>query len=58
MRMERDVVNKAINGEIDKDVKFRAKENMQKLVDRFNESIEALLKDKLTRFLVRMWQLS
>ncbi len=47
MRMERDVVNKAANAETDKDVKFRSKENIQKLVDKFNESVETLLKNKL-----------
>ncbi len=47
MRMERDGVNKSINAEADKDAKFRSKENMQKLVDRFNESIDMMLEDKL-----------
>ena len=48
MRVERDAANKAINTEVDKDVKFRSKENMQKLVDKFNESLETMLKDKLS----------
>ncbi len=47
MRMERDAVNKSINSEIDKDLKFRAKEDLQKLVDKFNDAIENALKDKL-----------
>ncbi|PJC65478.1 MAG: ribosome recycling factor [Candidatus Colwellbacteria bacterium CG_4_9_14_0_2_um_filter_50_12] len=47
MRVERDAANKIINAEIDKDVKFRAKEKLQKLVDKFNEVVETALKDKL-----------
>jgi ribosome recycling factor len=47
MRIERDTVNKIINTETDKDVKFRAKEQLQKLVDKFNEAVEEALENKL-----------
>lgn len=51
MRVERDAANKSINTEGDKDVKFRSKEEMQKLVDKFNETIEMMLKDKLNEIM-------
>lgn len=47
MRVERDAVNKKINEETDKDMKFRAKEGLQKLVDKFNGSIDSLVEEKL-----------
>ncbi len=47
MRVERDAVNKLVNAEVDKDAKFRSKEQLQKLVDKFNETIEKALEDKL-----------
>src|SRR3989344_1798316 len=46
MRVERDEINKLINRESDKDQKFRAKEDLQKLVDKFNEEIESALEMK------------
>ncbi|MCL4405165.1 MAG: ribosome-recycling factor [Patescibacteria group bacterium] len=51
MRVERDAVNKNINAESDKDTKFRSKEEVQKLVDKFNGVIEVMLKDKLSEIL-------
>jgi ribosome recycling factor len=47
MRVERDTANKSLNTETDKDVKFRSKESMQKLVDNFNGALDTMLKDKL-----------
>jgi len=47
MRMERDGVNKKINAEVDKDVKFKSKEELQKKVDKFNEAIEELVANKI-----------
>ena len=48
MRIERDETNKIINREADKDQKFRAKEELQKLVDKFNEEVESLTENKIT----------
>ncbi|MBI2594697.1 MAG: ribosome recycling factor [Candidatus Colwellbacteria bacterium] len=47
MRVERDEINKIINKEADKDGKFRAKEALQKLVDKFNEEIEGIVEAKI-----------
>lgn len=47
MRIERDEVNKIINKEPDKNEKFRAKENLQKLVDKFNEEVDAIIETKI-----------
>ena len=47
MRIERDEINKKVNQEPDKDLKFRAKENLQKLVDAFNGGVEELISLKL-----------
>ncbi len=46
MRIERDEANKLVNKETDKDQKFRAKEELQKLVDKFNEEIDSVLETK------------
>ena len=48
MRIERDETNKIINREADKDQKFRAKEELQKLVDKFNEEVDSLTENKIT----------
>lgn len=48
MRQERDGVHKLINAEADKDQKFRAKEELQKLVDAFNEKVDGLLETKIS----------
>lgn len=47
MRIERDAVNKKVNEELDKDAKFRMKEGLQKLVNKFNEVVDKLVGDKL-----------
>lgn len=47
MRIERDEVNKLVNRETDKDQKFRAKEKLQKLVDKFNEEVDSVLETKI-----------
>lgn len=47
MRIERDEINKIVNREPDKDQKFRAKENLQKLVDKFNEEIDSAVESKI-----------
>jgi len=46
MRIERDEVNKIINQEADKNEKFRAKEALQKLVDKFNQEVDELVNAK------------
>ena len=48
MRIERDEVNKVISKEPDKDEKFRAKEELQKLVDNFNKEIDAVIEVKVS----------
>lgn len=48
MRIERDEINKMINKEPDKDQKFKAKEELQKLVDSFNEKVGSLVESKIT----------
>jgi len=47
MRIERDEVNKFVNKETDKNQKFRAKENLQRLVDKFNEEIDLTVESKI-----------
>lgn len=47
MRIERDIVNKMINEEPDKDIKFKLKEDLQKKVDQFNETIDMFVKNKI-----------
>lgn len=47
MRTSRDEVNKRANAEADKDVKFRAKEELQKIVDNFNHEIDRLVENKV-----------
>jgi ribosome recycling factor len=47
MRIERDEIIKKINEEPDKDERFRLKEELQKLVDKFNAQVEAVINDKL-----------
>ncbi|MBT9151457.1 MAG: Ribosome-recycling factor [candidate division WS2 bacterium] len=47
MRIERDSVNKKINGEPDKDRKFKLKEELQKKVDKFNETVDELVTVKI-----------
>ena len=47
MRIERDEVNKVVNKEPDKNQKFRAKEDLQGLVDKFNEEIDLTVESKI-----------
>ena len=47
MRIERDEVNKFVNKEPDKNQKFRAKEDLQRLVDKFNEEIDLTVESKI-----------
>ena len=47
MRIERDEVNKIINQEADKNEKFRAKEALQKLVDKFNQEVDEVVDTKI-----------
>lgn len=47
MRTIRDETNKRVNAEPDKDVKFRAKEELQKIVDKFNGEVDMLVENKL-----------
>ncbi len=47
MRIERDEVNKIINQEADKNEKFRAKEALQKLVDKFNQEVDEVIAAKI-----------
>ena len=47
MRRQRDDINKLINGEIDKDLKFKTKDELQKKVDQFNDSMDKLIEDKI-----------
>lgn len=51
MRRERDVAHKKVNEEQDKDQKFRFKDELQKKVDKFNESIEELVENKAKEIL-------
>ncbi len=47
MRMARDEINKKISKETDENVKFKAKEDLQKEVDKFNEEIDGLVGNKI-----------
>lgn len=47
MRRQRDYVNKSISTEIDKDLKFKTKDNLQKMVDEFNDNMDRLIEDKI-----------
>ncbi|MEK7195827.1 MAG: ribosome-recycling factor [Patescibacteria group bacterium] len=47
MRRQRDDVNKSISTEIDKDLKFKTKNDLQKRVDQFNDSMDRLIEDKI-----------
>lgn len=47
MRIERDEINKIVNQEVDKNEKFRAKEALQKLVDRFNQEVDEVVNTKI-----------
>ncbi len=47
MRRQRDDVNKSISMEIDKDLKFRMKDDLQKKVDQFNGAMDSLVEDKI-----------
>lgn len=46
MRTLRDEVNRLANKEPDKDQKFRAKEELQKIVDSFNNEVDSLVESK------------
>jgi len=46
MRASRDKVIKAINAIADEDEKFRSKDDLQKVVDRFNAEVDNLVKAK------------
>ncbi|MBI1839103.1 MAG: ribosome recycling factor [Candidatus Colwellbacteria bacterium] len=46
MRMERDAINKKVNEEADEDVKFKAKKELQEMVDLFNKSTDSLVENK------------
>lgn len=46
MRTLRDDVNRPVNKEPDKDQKFRAKEELQKIVDSFNNEVDSLVESK------------
>ena len=46
MRASRDKIIKAINAITDEDEKFRAKDGLQKIVDRFNAEVDALVDAK------------
>lgn len=46
MRTLRDDVNKIVSGEPDEDQKFRAKEELQNMVDAFNKEVDSLLEAK------------
>ncbi len=46
MRTLRDEVNRLAGGEPDKDQKFRAKEELQKIVDSFNSEVDSLVESK------------
>lgn len=48
MRIERDEAQKIINKEPDKDQKFKAKEELQKRVDSFNQKIDSIIESKIT----------
>ncbi len=47
MRRQRDDVNKSISMEIDKDLKFRMKDDLQKKVDQFNDDMDSLVENKI-----------
>lgn len=47
MRMARDEINKKISKEIDENTKFKAKEGLQKEVDKFNGEIDGLVERKI-----------
>ena len=47
MRRQRNDVNKLISAEIDKDLKFKMKDDLQKKVDQFNDSMDRLIEDKI-----------
>jgi len=47
MRIARDDVNKKVNQEADKDIKFINKEKLQKLVDSFNKKVDESVDSKL-----------
>lgn len=47
MRRQRDDINKSISTEIDKDLKFRMKDDLQKKVNQFNDSMDHLIEDKV-----------
>ena len=47
MRISRDEVNKKVNSESDEDIKFKGKEKLQKLVDKFNKEVDELVEVKL-----------
>lgn len=51
MRIQRDDVNKRINDEIDKDVKFKLKNELQKQVDKFNGPLDELVSNKIKEIL-------
>ena len=51
MRIQRDEVNKRTNEEIDKDRKFKQKEELQKKVDKFNGSLDELVSNKIKEIL-------
>ncbi|MBI2010956.1 MAG: ribosome recycling factor [Candidatus Colwellbacteria bacterium] len=46
MRQERDEIHKLVNAEPDEDQKFKAKEELQKIVDAFNKEVEGLVEAK------------
>ena len=47
MRRQRDDVNKSISAEVDKDLKFKLKEDLQKKVDQFNDGMDKLIENKV-----------
>lgn len=47
MRRQRDDVNKFLSAEIDEDLKFKMKDDLQKRVDEFNDNMDRLIEDKI-----------
>lgn len=47
MRRQRDDVNKSVSAEVDRDLKFKNKEELQKKVDQFNDGIDKMIEDKI-----------
>lgn len=47
MRRQRDDINKSVSAEVDRDLKFKNKEELQKKVDQFNDGIDKMIEDKI-----------